>query len=119
MNPPARAESDRYPYLPIRLAVAGAELAFEALLDTGLDGDVVVPEGAIPGSATPRGTTTYQLGDGSLVRAPWYTGTLRIGELAAVRVAVTVLGPEHIVGRGVAARYAVLLDRGRRVVVEP
>jgi hypothetical protein len=52
------------------------------------------------------------------VRAPWYTGTLRIRELDPVRVAVTVLGPEHIVGRGVGVRYAVLLDRGRRVVVE-
>ena len=119
MSPARRVESPRYPYLPIRLSAGGAEHVFEALLDTGLDGDVVVPEGMIPASAEVGGTTTYQLGDGTLVRAPWYTGTLRIGELAAVRVAVAVLGPEYIVGRGVAARYAVLLDRGRRVVVEP
>lgn len=61
----------------------------------------------------------YQLGDGSFIRAPWYLAILRVGDLAPVDVVVTVLGPEHIVGRGVIARYAVLLDHGRRVLVEP
>ena len=44
---------------------------------------------------------------------------MRVGDLPAVPVEVVALGGEAIVGRGVTDRYAVLLDRGRRIVVEP
>ena len=48
-----------------------------------------------------------------------YAGRLEIIGLSnIVRVSVTVLGDEYIVGIGIIDRYRITLDHGERVIVE-
>lgn len=60
----------------------------------------------------------YGLADESRVRAPIYRGTVRVGSLSPFPVDVTALGDVPIVGRGVTDRYTIILDHGRRVILE-
>ena len=110
--------SSRFPYLPLELTVRGRTEQVEALLDTGFDGDIVLPAGFVPDERRPDTYLQWILADESLVRAPAYLGTVRIGAFGPFDCAITVLGEEAIVGRSVTNRFAVTLDHGRRVIVE-
>lgn len=57
--------------------------------------------------------------DGTIIHAPFYAGTVRVGELDPLDATITVLGDEAFVGVGVAAHFTIILDHGRRVIVEP
>jgi hypothetical protein len=61
----------------------------------------------------------WELADGSTIDAPVYFGSVEIIGLPAVRAAITVLGNEYILGRGVLDRYKLTLDHGQQVVVDP
>ena len=112
-------ESWRFPYLPIELTAAGRTAHIEAFIDTGFDGDVVAPGTFFTGSSAPSDSLRWRLADGSQIVAPAYRGELRIGSVVVAPVVVTALGDEPIVGRGVIDRFGLILDHGRRVVVEP
>jgi predicted aspartyl protease len=110
--------SRRFPYLPLILRVRGQTLMVEALLDTGFDGEVVLPTGLIANGESPDGYLNWALADASHVSAPAYLGTAQLGDAPPIEVAISVLGDEPIVGRGVTDHYRVILDRGQQVVVE-
>lgn len=57
--------SDRFPYLPIRLLVAGISVETHAPLDTGFDGAVVIPPGTFEDNVRPNSYATWALADGS------------------------------------------------------
>ncbi|MHB8573847.1 MAG: pepsin/retropepsin-like aspartic protease family protein [Dehalococcoidia bacterium] len=111
-------ESDEFPYLPITVTVQGAVLQVTALLDTGFDGDVVLPESLLSDSGIANGYRSWELAGGSVVNTPVYYGTVQIGDLAPEDGDIVILGSEAIVGRGFTDRYRVILDRGQRVTVE-
>jgi predicted aspartyl protease len=95
-------------------------ISLEALLDTGFDGDVVLPESAAADLAAPDSFLTWSLADDSQVVVPAYLGIIELVELTAtLPVLISVLGDEGIVGRGVSDRYRVTLDHGRQLVLEP
>lgn len=50
---------------------------------------------------------------------PYERGVVEVGGLGAFPVVVIVLGYEPLAGRGVSDRYSVILDHGRRLIVEP
>ncbi len=110
--------SSHFTYSPIRLTVRGRTVAIEAFLDTGFDGDIVIPPGVIADEGAPDKYFSWFLADGSRVRAPAYLGTVEVGSLGTFGVAVTVLGDEPIVRRRVTDRFRVTLDHGRRLVIE-
>ena len=114
-----RLVSARYPYLPVRLRVRQRVGELEALLDTGFDDDVVVPPSWIVDGQPPDGHVRLELGDGSLVTAPYYDGAVELAGLGSFPVIVLALGDEPIVGRGLLAQFRVILDHGQRVIVEP
>lgn len=115
----AGVESERFPFLPLTLTVGARTVEVEALLDTGFDGDVVVPVRLIGGAQPPDEYRSWALADGSTVATPVYYGTVQLGNFAAVPADIALLGDEPIVGRGISDRYRVILDHGERVIAEP
>jgi predicted aspartyl protease len=111
--------SSRFPYLPVHLDVGGHSDDVEALLDTGFDGDVAVPLSRMPGGQPPDFLETWTLADGTQVVVPTYLGSVQIGGLPAFRVALTALGDEPLVGRGVGDRFRITLDHGQQLILEP
>jgi hypothetical protein len=49
---------------------------------------------------------------------PYYVGTIHLGELGPFPAVVIVLGDEPLIGAGVARSVTIILDHGRRVIVE-
>lgn len=113
-----RVVSERYPYLLVELRVGDQVMTVDALVDTGLDGDMIVPE-QTPFEQPSDSYRSRTFADGSGVDAPVYYGTLRIGEFDHVPADIARLGRETIIGRGVIDRYLVTFDHGARVAVEP
>ncbi len=112
-------ESDRFPYLPLQVAIGDEVWNVEALLDTGFDGAIVLPEALVPHESPPEGYSTWWLADGSMVDAPSYRGMVRVGQSDPIEVAITILGDEILAGRDLIAHFRIVLDHGRRLVVEP
>jgi predicted aspartyl protease len=110
--------SDHIPWVPLGLVVRDAQLELEALLDTGFDGDLVVPEYLLRDVGAPDGYQRWMLADGSRVRSLSYLGVVRVGSLGPVPVVVSVVGSEPLVGRSLSDRFSIWLDHGRRLVIE-
>jgi predicted aspartyl protease len=113
-----RVVSARFPYLPLDLSIGGRQVELEGLLDTGLDGDLLVPSGTLDPLVRPSRTVLYRLVDGSPVFALVHDADLQIGSLPPIPISVASIGSETLVGRGVSDRYKITLDHGQRLVVE-
>jgi hypothetical protein len=70
-----RVVSAKFPYIPVHIQIRQRITDVEALLDTGFDGDVVVPPGLSTGGQAPTGYEQWTLADGRVVTAPYYAGT--------------------------------------------
>ena len=114
-----RLTNDRFPYIPLRLTVKDRTFRTEALLDTGFDGDAIVPAGLIGQDTQPDSYVTWTLADGSTVLAASYLGSVELEGLGRYPVLVSVLGDEPLVGRGFSDRFRIVLDHGVRLTVEP
>ena len=111
-------QSRRFPYLPIELRVGEHAQFLEALVDSGFEGDVAVPEGtAFPEPAVAR--PSWAFANGLVVEAAVYLGTVRLGGYETLPALIAALGEEVIIGRGVIDRYLVTFDHGERVTAEP
>lgn len=114
-----RLVSSRFPYLPIHIQLRQRREDIEAFLDTGFDGHVAVPPEFIAHGQPPDGYLTWRLADGSEVLAPYYLGTVQLGQMGTLPAVITSLGDEPLIGRGIADRFTITLDHGQRVIVEP
>lgn len=86
--------STHFPYLPIRLTARGQTVAIEAFLDTGFDGDIVVPPGVLIDVGAPDNYLRWLLADGSPVQAPAYLGTIEVILFNAFPGAITFVGDQ-------------------------
>ena len=91
----------------------------EAHLDTGCDGDVALPAGLLANTGPPDGYSRWSLADGSPVFVPYDVGTVELDGLGPFPALVIVPGDEPLVGAGAARHVTIVLDHGRRVVVQP
>jgi len=119
-----RVVGPRFPYLSLRVSSVPSrnpvEIEAEAFVDTGFDGDLIIPAALIPDSPLPDGYLTWRLGDGSDVVAAYYVGTVEIvGLPGSFPAVVSILGDEAIVGRSLTDRFTVIFDHGQRIIVEP
>jgi predicted aspartyl protease len=114
-----RVVSRRFPYLPVRLTVRQQVHAVEALLDTGFDGDIAIPPSMIPQGEPPDGYIAARLADGSGVYAPFFQAVVQVFPSDSFTVTALALGDEPVIGRGVSDRFAITLDHGQQVIVEP
>lgn len=114
--------STRFPYLLITIAIRKREETVEALLDTGFDGDIIIPPGLITNGKPPDSYMRWTLADGSTVFAPAYLGKVEVadlGDAGLFAAVISVLGDEAIIGRSLSNRFSITLDHGRRVIVKP
>lgn len=112
--------SHRFPYIPIRVNALGINFEGFALIDTGLEGGVVLPLSYLPTDVPPERLTRWIFADGSRRSAPIYRGRVALGEfpLLPFPIEITILGNEPIIGAQVIRHFSVILDHGRRVIVE-
>jgi predicted aspartyl protease len=115
----SRVVSSRFPYLPLRLTIEDYSSDLEALLDTGFDGDVVIPENYAISHLAPVDSISANLADGSAVDVPAYVGSARIGINVIEPILILVLGDVPLIGRNLIKHFAVILDHGRQVIIEP
>jgi predicted aspartyl protease len=111
--------SHRFPYVLARIQVRQWHADLEMLLDTGFDGDLVLPSGFMPNVGPPDGHSRWALADGSPVFVPYYVGTVHLAGLGPFPAVAIVLGSEPLVGAGAAHYVTIVLDHGQRVIVQP
>ena len=113
--------SEHYPYLELRVRIRDWQWEADALIDTGFSSNLVVPEhlwNEELGRAD--GRANWVLADGGTVQAPVYLGDIEIlGTPVVARVAITFMGDEFILGRGIIDRFKLTLDHGQRIIIEP
>ena len=110
--------SNTFPFIPIEIIVRHRVEKIEALIDTGFEGDVVVPKGLLTNGDPPDTILPWQLADGKVVIAPVYAGKVKLGNITSLKVSVITLGNEVMIGRGVTDKFKVIFDHGRKVIIE-
>lgn len=111
--------SKEYPYLQVEVTVGNFRSRLRALLDTGFDGHLILPETLRRRLGKPHFLITTRLADGTEKEFPAYQGGVEIVGLGVVYMArVTLLGDECLMGQGIIKRLKVTFDHGYRVVVE-
>lgn len=116
---PHRLTSARFPYLPITVSVRGHSIAVEAMLDTGFDGDLAVPESVVRNWGTTDTTTEWTLADAREVDIPTYFVDVQVGDFGPFPAVLVTLGKDVLIGRRLMYLFTVILDHGLRVIVEP
>ena len=111
--------SSHFPYIPIHVQVQGKIKNFDALIDTGFDGNVIMPRHELMNGEPPAGYLPCKLADGSKIAAPFYEGIIKIGKLPSLTIIILAMGDEPLIGRGVTDRFKVIFDHGKKVIVEP
>lgn len=113
--------SHHYPYLPVSIAVNKQVRTVEALIDTGFDGDIVIPEGLIRGEE-PDSYIRYSLADPeATIFAPSFLGRVEVaqmGDYGLYAAVVSCFGTEPIIGRNLLRKFQVVLDHGERVMIK-
>ena len=114
-----RLVSERFPYVALHLTLGSYSRELDALIDTGFDGDIIVPIDFPTRGLQPFHFLDAFLADRSQISIPTFAGVARIGSVELAPVLVLTLGDVAIVGTNVISRFTVTLDHGRRVIVEP
>lgn len=119
-----RSVSSHFPYLPVLVEVPlKGDLAFtfvgNTFLDTGFDGDVIVSASLLVDRKEPDGYVLFRLADSSRIIAPAYLGAVQLGPMGTFPAGIIAFGDAPIIGRGVIDRFAITLDHGQQVIVEP
>lgn len=112
--------SKDYPYIQVRVTVLGFSSPFRALLDTGFDGYLVLPENVGSQLGRPDYLTKTCLADGTERDSPEYRGSVEIVGLNVAYLArIILLGNECLVGQDIIKKLKVTFDRGSQILVEP
>lgn len=110
----------RYPSLTVRFSIQGYVGEVIALVDTGCDVALVVPEGLATNLPPPLRARKMRTATGQVVVVPSYIGSIQILVApSAIDGLVIALGTEYLLGLPMLNQYRVTLDRGRRIIVEP
>lgn len=120
MNP--KFTNPNFPYLPIHIQVGifqkKIDLDLEVLIDTGFDGGIAIPKSFTDLSTLPFVKQTWKLADSTEISVPVYAGYVQIDKLDPVMTIIIVLGDEPLIGRQVLNHFKVILDHGKKIIVE-
>lgn len=120
MASPPSLITPAYPYLEVQFTIGAFHSAsILAYVDTGFDGYLLVPKDQERLLGPSQFSTPWELGDGSVVQASEYRGTVSVAGLTVTLPArMTLLGEEYLVGRGVVDHLRLIFDHGQRLLVE-
>lgn len=115
---PKTLVSSHFPYIRAKVTFRNRVETLEALLDTGFDGDIILPEGFIENGEMADDYNPWRMANGSVIYAPAYRGSAKIGQKKIAEVLITILGRKALIGRNVITNFKVTLDHGKQVIVE-
>lgn len=78
-----------------------------------------MPPGLVTNGKPPDFYLTWSLANGSYIQVPAYLGTVIIGTIKFSPVVVGIMGDEPIIGIRIISAFKVILDHGRKVIIEP
>lgn len=113
-----RLISSRFPYLNIQFEARHTNRRVEAFFDSGFDGDLAVPKALIANGDPPDGHQIWRLADNSEILVSYYLGTVSLGRLGTFDAVIVTIGDEPLIGRGITDQFNVILDHGKRLIVE-
>ena len=114
-----RPDALPFPCLSVRFQVRGVAFDEIAVLDTGFEGGIAVPQAILKDVGLPVGRVRLELVGGNQISVPFYYGSWQIGDLGPFPVRIDVVGDEVLIGQRAIAYLTVTLDHGRRVIVSP
>lgn len=91
----------------------------EAPVDSGFDGGLLLPASLVHESETPVGRIRWKLADGSHTDVPVHFGRVDVAGFGSRPALISILGDAPVLGRALLDDFRVVLERGRRVVLEP
>ena len=110
--------SSNFPYLPVQIIVNENVYKIEALIDTGFDGAIVLPPKLFSNGKSPKRYVDCKLADNSVIEVPIYIGSIKLSDKKINSITVLIMGDEPIIGRSIIKHFKVILDHGRKIVVE-
>ncbi|TSC88327.1 MAG: hypothetical protein G01um10147_232 [Microgenomates group bacterium Gr01-1014_7] len=113
-----KVTSSKFPYLPIQITVRENSYQVEALLDTGFDGSIVLPQKLFSNGESPTKYVDCKLADNSVIEVPIYIGFVKLANRKLNDIAILIMGDEPIIGRGVMNNFKITLDHGKKIILE-
>ena len=110
--------SSHFPYLHLRVTIKHHSLDVEAMLDTGFDGEIILPPGLVTNGELPFWYVDCKLANESIVKIPAFKCSLKLANKKINEVTALIMGDEPVIGREIIRYFKVILDHGRKIVVE-
>lgn len=111
-------KSSHFPYIPVRVSIKQRVLKLEALMDTGFDGEIILPPGLVTNGEFSYWYVDCKLADESIVKIPAFKCSLRLVNKELNNVNVLIMGDEPIIGREVIKHFKITLDHGKKIILE-
>lgn len=110
--------SSHFPYLPVKVTVKQRVFDVEALLDTGFDGEIILPPGLAINGELPYWYVDCQLANELVVKIPAFKCSLKLANKKINEVTALIMGDESVIGREIIKHFKVTLDHGRKIILE-
>jgi clan AA aspartic protease len=108
-----------YPSIEIRFLAQGLEGQAFALVDTGFDGHLAIPESLVEELPEPLYVRRVRTASGQIVRVPVYVGTVELVEPSGpIDALIIALGDEYLLGLPTLNHFKVTFDHGATLTVE-
>jgi predicted aspartyl protease len=104
----------------VRFVIEGRTHEVWALVDTGFDGHLAIPETLLGRLPQPHHFERAFTASGQELRVAGFVGIVEVLEQPGPIVGrIIALGPEYLVGIQTLNHFSVTFDHGARVIVEP
>jgi predicted aspartyl protease len=109
-----------YPSLRVRYVASGVAGEANAIVDTGFDGYLAIPESLIGSLPEPTYRRRYRTASGESVVVAAFRGTVELVDLPGpIPARIIALGEDFLIGIQTLNHFRVTFDHGQRVIIEP
>lgn len=110
--------SSHFPYFPVKVVIKKHSVKVEALVDTGFDGEIILPPGLVTNGELPYWYVDCKLANESVVKIPAFKCSIKLTDQRINDVTALIMGDEPVVGREVIKYFKIILDHGRKIILE-